>query len=400
MILVRIPIKNDEVGGQHPYLFAGMLFIPLWLLFFDIYFPALGPGACQLIALSLMAILFLITGPKVRLYQGQSVHYMCWFVLLTFALIRDYLSPSFDFFPSLLKIFVIWFGSWCFALLSNHLLGIKNGIRLLIFVILLQSLTPFIGQLSESFYDLSQTLQSPSVGDPNKFGLWRIRGSFFAGSGYFGMSIALGVACCICALSLINNYINSAVFVLAILPIIAASILAGRVSMIFIFCCVGFLFFRRPVIIIISIFMFFLGFLFLFEIFPEEMSSVWDWVLNSFFGESTQILFESMYYIPELKTIFLGDGEFYKNNGFYYGDTDAGYMRQILFGGIFFTGLILIIMYFLISPIKNKYFRNLLFLTLAVAHIKGLVILSSPMAMAILFTYIYINANYRTKLSN
>lgn len=45
-------------------------------------------------------------------------------------------------------------------------------------------------------------------------------------------------------------------------------------------------------------------------------------------------LVEDMYYMPEFLTILLGDGEYTNANGSYYGHTDAGFMRLILYGGI------------------------------------------------------------------
>ena len=53
---------------------------------------------------------------------------------------------------------------------------------------------------------------------------------------------------------------------------------------------------------------------------------------------STNVLFERMLFIPEIKTMLIGDGPYSTADG-YYMSTDAGIMRPVLFGGILFAVL-------------------------------------------------------------
>ena len=57
---------------------------------------------------------------------------------------------------------------------------------------------------------------------------------------------------------------------------------------------------------------------------------------------STNNLFDNMYFDIPLKTLLVGDGRYSGDNGGYYMNTDAGYMRPVLFMGI--MGLLLLIM--------------------------------------------------------
>lgn len=50
---------------------------------------------------------------------------------------------------------------------------------------------------------------------------------------------------------------------------------------------------------------------------------------------STDILINNMYFLPEIKTMLVGDGK-YIIDSLYYMNTDVGILRTILFGGIFF----------------------------------------------------------------
>ena len=59
---------------------------------------------------------------------------------------------------------------------------------------------------------------------------------------------------------------------------------------------------------------------------------------------------EDMYYMPEIETVICGDGKYTNSNFSYYGHTDVGFMRLILYGGLF----CLIFVYFLIIYLAKK----------------------------------------------
>ena len=53
---------------------------------------------------------------------------------------------------------------------------------------------------------------------------------------------------------------------------------------------------------------------------------------------------EDMYYMPKVDTFLLGDGMYTNSNGSYYGHTDVGFMRLLLYGGIICLGLVYLFM--------------------------------------------------------
>ncbi|MGB1295653.1 MAG: hypothetical protein ACPG6V_09245 [Flavobacteriales bacterium] len=134
----------------------------------------------------------------------------------------------------------------------------------------------------------------------------------------------------------------------------------------------------------------YLGYFSLQFIFPSLYSSVNNnllpWAFEFYYNymetgelttESSDQLHDSHYYDLPDKTLFHGDGKYTRPDGFYYGLTDAGYMRQALYFGIF--GIILFsIVYIRIAILNNKYLeQNLRFiipsivLLLFIGHYKG-----------------------------
>ncbi|WP_301099015.1 hypothetical protein [Otariodibacter sp.] len=51
-------------------------------------------------------------------------------------------------------------------------------------------------------------------------------------------------------------------------------------------------------------------------------------------SSSTETLVQKHLFMPELKQILWGDGYYYAPEGGYYGGTDSGFIRQVLYGGI------------------------------------------------------------------
>lgn len=77
---------------------------------------------------------------------------------------------------------------------------------------------------------------------------------------------------------------------------------------------------------------------------------------------------EDMYYMPDFSTLLFGDGLYTNSNGSYYGHTDVGFMRLILYGGI----LSLFLVYYLMIKVakitaqvsKTIVFKRFMFLTI------------------------------------
>ncbi len=111
---------------------------------------------------------------------------------------------------------------------------------------------------------------------------------------------------------------------------------------------------------------------------------------------STDALFGRMYFLPETKTVLIGEGRYTNEDGSYYMRTDAGYMRDILYYGIF--GIITLFIYQILffNWKRLLVFQNILILTyLSILHLKGDVIGYLIMTQNVLFLYFLYN---RTKI--
>lgn len=76
---------------------------------------------------------------------------------------------------------------------------------------------------------------------------------------------------------------------------------------------------------------------------------------------------EDMYYMPKTDTFLFGDGMYTNSNGSYYGHTDAGFMRLLLYGGIICLGLVYLFMtnltFRIIRVSKSIVFKRFVLLT-------------------------------------
>lgn len=74
---------------------------------------------------------------------------------------------------------------------------------------------------------------------------------------------------------------------------------------------------------------------------------------GSFTTQSTNVLTGTMLFVPKISTFLFGDG-FYKMDDAYYMHTDLGFMRLLLYGGVFFAIYIYLWMYHLVKKIIKK----------------------------------------------
>lgn len=117
---------------------------------------------------------------------------------------------------------------------------------------------------------------------------------------------------------------------------------------------------------------------------------------------STDSLFNNMYYRLPISTFLFGDGLYTNSDGSYYGHTDAGYMRNILYGGIFFFCICLFVDLFLIfkSKIGNSRLLWCILVYLLILHIKGEVLgylLSIHCILFVFFIFCLFESKYKLK---
>ncbi|MDC5608060.1 hypothetical protein OIN69_17215, partial [Acinetobacter baumannii] len=98
---------------------------------------------------------------------------------------------------------------------------------------------------------------------------------------------------------------------------------------------------------------------------------------------------KSMFYFPSEFTLLWGDGKYEAPNGAYYGNTDVGYMRNILFGGVGFLLLLLANFFSIFSNVKfNFLILGVIFISLLL-HFKGVFIFNNPGFFPIILSIVY-----------
>lgn len=166
--------------------------------------------------------------------------------------------------------------------------------------------------------------------------------------------------------------------------IILAALLAARTSFIAVFLSLLILgrYKARYLVYILPI----LGGLLFFILSSSHFENITHWMFELFLtgaaNNSTNEL-QDMYFLPDPNTFIFGDAQYVTESGYYKG-VDAGYMRHLLFGGIFFV-LFVCIVPIIISLISRSYFFFIFVCSLTyILHFKGAVLINSSIFMATL----------------
>lgn len=173
----------------------------------------------------------------------------------------------------------------------------------------------------------------------------------------------------------------------------------GRVGFLFGIIVVAFLFIKmlikRPRILVVVVLLCGVAGVSLMVLASVNQSvQVWfNWAFDLFITfietgklqtDSSNVLFEQMLFVPEIKTILFGDGMYTSSAGSYYMTTDAGIMRSLLFGGIVFATVRYLSLYIvlIINILRKQYIKaekQLFFWTLLLCiifEIKGEIVFS------------------------
>jgi hypothetical protein len=59
---------------------------------------------------------------------------------------------------------------------------------------------------------------------------------------------------------------------------------------------------------------------------------------------------------PSDKQLLIGDGIYYNSDGSYYGHTDSGFVRQTLYGGLFYTISCIFVFSYIVYKVSFKWF--------------------------------------------
>lgn len=225
----------------------------------------------------------------------------------------------------------------------------------IIYAFLAQSVIIIFAFANPSVKDLIQIFQSEEVINiSNQYS--GIRGLALAGAQFFGLAVGYSIALMLSTLLFLNNKISTTLYVvcyvfftIAILSIGRTGLVGVAFSFIFFLSIINsFSMFKKFIqmtsyLIIFVLFIALLGYLLLNDtqkviifdqLIPFAFEFIYSYLDSGVFRTSSTDILQSMYFPIEQLTFLFGDGVFTNIDGSYYKNTDAGYMRALLFGGI------------------------------------------------------------------
>ncbi len=388
------------------------------LLFLFIFnFPIIGIVSSGYISAAI-AIIIVLCDPKKWLYlkkliENNLFHLSLFIYLLfiSFGLFSTIINQSYDITIYKTLINNILSLSFCmfFAVIFINNQPIEKYFSI---ILILQSIIIILMMLSPDIKVIIQDNIRTTEEIDRMATYGGVRGLGLSGSIAFGLAATMGLLGYILFYWGVNNSkLSTSLFLLIFLICFIASLSAGRTS--FLGFLLGFIFAYIPRVklsillknILIITFLLYLIFILLMSI-PEFRTTIENYSLYAFqpiykfletgsFSVSSTEKLQKMYFLPnDSWTILFGDGKYTNIDSTYYMHTDAGYMRFMLYFGLFgslipYIGFILISFFFAknrkkISP-DNRYFFLGITLLAFIYHYKGEIIFFNISFMKIFF---------------
>lgn len=376
-----------------------MIFIKIALLFliaFDPQIPFLPNG----VGFSLISLLILLPVALLKLsHEGsrQIINYSKPYLLLFFfctlyITVRLIFNEGVnaEFYLALLKAFVIFIAVALWLIVFNK--DYKNN-NFIYFILCIYTLNAVINILAGTFSDFFSFLEMfRGAVISNELGKNPYRNSFLAGSGYYSIGTAYGLIALligfIIAKKNVGGYLSPIILgIVSISGFIAARTAFFAIGPALIYLIQARLKYLLYFSIIIFVMLNLIVMLPLLNPYVDWMLTFFDLQNNS----SASYLIEQMYFWPGTQVFFYGEGVVNSGSYIY---TDAGYMQDILFGGIIFLLLKLSFLgVFVFSYIRlYPLFTLLISFSVLLFHFKGLFLYNNAQGMAAFyFIYFYLS---------
>lgn len=361
-------------------------YFSLFLLVFDLAIPPIrfiGSAPFSLcISLAVIIVFGIKNELKAHLVRFSASFFFFYFLIVFFAVFRILFSGELDYLLSIFKSLVI-FTSATFYLLAFGCDRINDRLINIFFV---NGIVCLVAGSFPAILDIVYLFKSGM----REVGFIPYRNAFLAGSGYFGIASAYSVVILLCAHKLIKDGFSFN-FSIKFMVILVAGVLAGRTA--FVGIGISFIYIMSQSIKYSGLGVLLVAGLvsIIFSVDALSVYAGWMFEFISFDGNSVALSrtsstdeLASMYFMPAYDITWLwGDGR-YVDGSSYYMNTDAGYMRNLFFGGLPFV--IVVIAYACLFAFKSKSFFFALFILPLVfsLHYKGAFILNNPAGVPIL----------------
>lgn len=348
-------------------------------------------------------------------------------VIIIFSVCVPIFHSTYDY--SIIRLFISQYVSIAFGIIIYSLFKIRNKVEklplYLIYIFIIQSLIQLVSFFSPNIRELFNVFRYEKI---NRFANNNIRGLAISGSQFFGLGVGFGLV------FIFYTYFWDDLFkrvkvlkYLSLIVLFFGALSAARSSLAGILIASFYLILKKVnksnyklkskikvnftnlSLIILLIF------ILIFAIYTVNLNFIFDriYAMSNFAFEfiynyleegelrtdSTDVLFNRMYFKIPLKTFFIGDGLYTNSDGSYYMNTDAGYMRNILYFGIIGFLLLLIyqIQFFVWKKNKLILFNILIIIYILTMHIKGEVLAFNIIMQKMLFLLLLHNIHQEQK---
>ncbi|MCD6703719.1 MULTISPECIES: hypothetical protein [Vibrio] len=347
-------------------------------------------GSAPLASLISICVIY-IKNNKLLIDRDVFNYFKSFFLFYLFVIgyvtFRVVFSEEISYLLSILKSFAIFIS--CLLYLSAF--GIKNIDIKIINVFALNAIICLIAGSIPSLLNIVYFFKSGDI----EVGFIPYRNAFLSGSGYFGISSVYAVIIAFCTFKILSSRLNFQFFIKFLL-IVLAGVLSGRTAFVGLFIGLLYLMVKKTSYAVLATIMLLplVYFLLEFDLFSTYSNWIFEFVdINnggvSLSSTSSTDALQTMYFYPsEYSTWFWGDGR-YVDGQAYYMKTDAGYMRNLFFGGIIFSLSIIFFSFFVAYKSRNAFFLLFLFPLCLALHYKGVFILNNPTGLPVLLIISY-----------
>lgn len=361
-------------------------YVSLFLLVFDLAIPPvkfIGSAPFSLlISLAYLSFNKLNVDITSQVKKFSIPFFLVYFLIVFFAMLRISFSGELNYLLSIMKSLVV-FSATLFYLVA---FGFKHISDKLINIFFINGVVCLVAGTIPEVLDIVYMFKS----NVRELEFIPYRNAFLAGSGFFGLASAYAIIILLCARKIVKDGL-SLEFAIKFMVILIAGILAGRTAFVGIMVSFVYIMSQSVKYSLLSSLLVAILVGIVFSVDSLSVYSDWMFEFISFDGDSVSLSRTSstdhlgeMYFMPANDITWLwGDGR-YVDGDSYYMNTDAGYMRNLFFGGLPFA--MLVVFYACLFAIKSKSaFFVLFILPLVFAlHYKGAFILNNPAGVPIL----------------
>ncbi|RZG14183.1 hypothetical protein EXT47_14225 [Pseudoalteromonas sp. CO342X] len=365
--------------------------LKFFVLFVFIIQPWLFGGLLRLELLGILISIFILFSKSKLTFNFNEV--VLTFLLLAFVLSIPFFHFTFDisFFNVALKILIVFLGASlivrAFSIERSFLLKIIN------FIVVFSLVFYFLAVLFEPVRGVAYAVKGETYGLEEKLEVYRL---WFPSSAHtFHLGLFFFTA-------LVIQMLNKEKPIWMVLTLLCASISSRTTLLIGGMLLMLYGVSRDKNLLVIFVVSLLLFFYFFDDIISSSNSAKYalEPIVNflesgELSSKSSDKLQQKHLYFPNEMQLIFGDGRYFDSNGKFWGGTDSGIMRPLLYGGILFQFFYLYLMYKLLAVFYDKSIISVLvIISFFIMNIKAEFFIPGP-HLALIFLYLFVNKGRR-----